>query len=110
MSTKSHFPAGAKKDEPAKKPQSPAPAGAVNLPADRPQSKPVRGWRQLQKLLPYMARCKGQVAIGLRRHPRLPFRQCSTARATQPDVAALNSPANSGVPALERPHAGDLLP
>lgn len=65
MSTKSHFPAGAKKGEPAKKPHSPAPAGAVNSPADRPQSKPVRGWRQLQKLLPYMARCKGQVAIGL---------------------------------------------
>ncbi len=97
MSTNSHFPAGAKKDEPAKKNQSSAPAGAVNSPADRPRSKPVPGWRQLQKLLPYIARCKGQVAVGmvtlaamgivgiaaatgLRRHHGLPFRQCPTAR------------------------------
>ena len=64
MSNTSHLSSGAK-DDPAKKSQSPTFAGAVNSPADRPQPKPVRGWRQLQKLLPYMARCKGQVAVGL---------------------------------------------
>ena len=64
MSNTSHPSSGAK-DDPAKKSQSPTFAGGVNSPADRPQPKPVRGWRQLQKLLPYMARCKGQVAVGL---------------------------------------------
>ena len=31
------------------------------------QAKPktVPGWKQLPKLLPYMARCKGQVAVGM---------------------------------------------
>ena len=29
------------------------------------KSKPVRGWTQLRRLLPYIARCKGKVAVGL---------------------------------------------
>ena len=65
MSNNSNSPAAAKRDEPAKQNQSTASAGTVVSPPDRPQPKPVRGWRQLQKLLPYIARCKGQVAIGL---------------------------------------------
>jgi len=36
---------------------------AVAQPAS--QSKPVPGWKHLAKLLPYIARCKGQVAVGL---------------------------------------------
>ncbi len=36
---------------------------AVAQPAGKP--KPVPGWKHLAKLLPYIARCKGQVAVGL---------------------------------------------
>src|ERR1700680_3333019 len=34
-------------------------------PPKPPASKPVSGWKHLKKLLPYIARSKGQVAIGL---------------------------------------------
>jgi ATP-binding cassette subfamily B multidrug efflux pump len=35
----------------------------VAQPASRPKTVP--GWKQLAKLLPYLARCKGQVAVGM---------------------------------------------
>jgi len=34
-------------------------------PPKPPESKPVPGWKQLKTLLPYIARSKGQVAIGM---------------------------------------------
>jgi len=34
-------------------------------PPKPPASKPVPGWKQLRKLLPYIARSKGQVAVGM---------------------------------------------
>src|SRR6202049_333636 len=34
-------------------------------PPKPPASKPVSGWKHLKKLLPYIARSKGQVAIGM---------------------------------------------
>jgi ATP-binding cassette, subfamily B, multidrug efflux pump len=43
---------------PVKPPAAPAPKS-------KSKSKTVPGWKQLQKLLPYVARCKGQVAIGM---------------------------------------------
>lgn len=42
--------------------------GATVLAAEPPKppsSKPVPGWKQLKKLLPYIARSKGQVAVGM---------------------------------------------
>src|ERR1700730_12708870 len=42
--------------------------GATVLAADPPKpptSKPTPGWKQLKKLLPYIARSKGQVAVGM---------------------------------------------
>ena len=42
--------------------------GATVLAADPPkppESKPVPGWKQLKTLLPYIARSKGQVAVGM---------------------------------------------
>jgi ATP-binding cassette, subfamily B, multidrug efflux pump len=38
-------------------------AGAGAQPASPP--KPIPGWKHLAKLLPYIARCKGQVVIGM---------------------------------------------
>ena len=34
-------------------------------PPKPPASKPVPGWKHLKKLLPYIARSKGQVAVGM---------------------------------------------
>src|SRR5205807_5769734 len=34
-------------------------------PPKLPASKPIPGWKHLKKLLPYIARSKGQVAIGM---------------------------------------------
>src|SRR5260370_1990691 len=34
-------------------------------PPKPPASKPVSGWKHLKKLLPYIARSKGQVAVGM---------------------------------------------
>ena len=40
-------------------------ANSAAQPPPLPKSKPMRGWKQLQKLLPYINRCKGQVVVGL---------------------------------------------
>jgi ATP-binding cassette subfamily B protein len=44
-----------------------APGAAVlaTQPPKPPASKPIPGWKHLKKLLPYIARSKGQVAIGM---------------------------------------------
>src|SRR5438309_10225911 len=34
-------------------------------PPKPPASKPIPGWKHLKKLLPYIARSKGQVAVGM---------------------------------------------
>ena len=39
--------------------------GAAVLATEPPASKPVPGWKHLKKLLPYIARSKGQVAVGM---------------------------------------------
>src|ERR1700692_456260 len=42
--------------------------GATVLATDPPKppaSKPTPGWKHLKKLLPYIARSKGQVAVGM---------------------------------------------
>ena len=41
-----------------------APALAAE-PLKPPAAKPIPGWKQLKKLLPYIARSKGQVAVGM---------------------------------------------
>src|SRR5271166_4982458 len=38
-------------------------AGAAAQSANKP--KPIPGWKHLSKLIPYIARCKGQVALGM---------------------------------------------
>ena len=59
-------PANVSGTEPGKLPVgSPVQPPAASAPAPKSKSKTVRGWKQLQKLLPYVARCRGQVAIGM---------------------------------------------
>src|ERR1700722_8885135 len=40
------------------------PAAAIGV-ASVPEAKKVPGWKQLQKLIPYLGRYKGQVVLGL---------------------------------------------
>ena len=92
-----------------------APGAAVLAvdPPKPPAAKPIPGWKHLSKLLPYIARCKGQVAVGMvalaamgivgtlqplvvRRDHGLPVRKRPAARPTRPNVAAPGSRADSG--------------
>ena len=72
------------------------------------QAKPVPGWKQLAKLLPYIARFKGQVAVGMvalaamgvvgtlhaagfRRHHGLPVRERPAPGPLRPDLACIGA-------------------
>jgi ATP-binding cassette, subfamily B, multidrug efflux pump len=44
---------------------APGPRVLATEPPKPPASKPIPGWKHLKKLLPYIARSKGQVAIGM---------------------------------------------
>src|ERR1700733_9516596 len=44
---------------------APGAAVLVVAPQKPPAAKPVSGWKQLKKLLPYIARSKGQVVVGM---------------------------------------------
>ena len=106
-----------------------APGAAVLAvdPPKPPAAKPVPGWKQLSKLLPYIARCKGQVAVGMVALAAMGIvgtlqplvfgviMDCLSGNAQPLGRLGQMSPrlAHALIPGLssfERAHAGDLLP
>ena len=106
-----------------------APGAAVLAvdPPKPPAAKSIPGWKQLSKLLPYIARSKGQVVVGMLTLAAMgivgtlqplvfgvimdsPLRQCPASRPPQPNVSAPGARADPGLCAFELPHAGHLLP